>query len=178
MVWHQRPAVRAEALGAGNREPGADLCQESPLKGQGADVTKVSDQEPGAGFIRDADREPGGGEGRELRAQASWAADREQGTAELTQGQWRHRLTMGLQRHGPTKGQTRQWPNHEESVYDAGAGGLPGPQTPEPTGHHRGSEQQRLVCWAAGAPLLGSGDEDDLELGTREATCHLGALIS
>lgn len=56
--------------------------------------------------------------------------------------------------------------------------GLPGPQTPEPTGHHRGSEQQRLVCWAAGAPLLGSGDEDDLELGTREATCHLGALIS
>lgn len=73
-------------------------------------------------FIRDADREPGGGEGRELRAQASWAADREQGTAELTQGQWRNRLTVGLQRHGPTKGQTRQWPNHEESVYDAGAG--------------------------------------------------------
>lgn len=52
VVWHQRPAVRAEALGGGNREPGADLCRESPLKGQGADVTKVSDQEPGAGFYQ------------------------------------------------------------------------------------------------------------------------------
>lgn len=150
MVWHQRPAVRAEALGGGNREPGADLCRESPLKGQGADVTKVSDQEPGAGFIRDADREPGGGEGRELRAQASWAADREQGTAELTQGQWRHRLTMGLQRHGPTKGQTRQWPNHEESVYDAGAGEW---FTRTPNAGADGSSQRLL---AAEAGVLGS----------------------
>lgn len=95
-MWHQRPAVRAAALEADNKEPGADVHQESPLKGHGVDVTTVSDQEPGAGFIRDADREPGGGVGRELRAQVSWAADREQGTAELTQGQW-SRLTVGLQ---------------------------------------------------------------------------------
>lgn len=76
-------------------------------------------------------------------------------------------IDRGTTRHGPTKGQTRHCTNHPES-------GLPGPLTSELMGHHRGSEQQRLVCWAAGAPLLGSGNEDDLELGTREATCHLG----
>lgn len=103
------------------------------MRGQGVDGAKVSDQELGAGFNRDAEREPGGGVGRaidrEPRTQVSWAADREQGTAGPTQGQWRHRLTEGLQSHGPTRG----WTLELES-------GLPGPLMPEPTGHHRGSE--------------------------------------